>query len=51
MRIFVSAVGMVRIVIVCFVLGIVLGVHFGVGDTDAAVPTVDSVAPRHVTAT
>jgi hypothetical protein len=44
MRIFVSAVGMVRIVMICFVLGIVLGVYFGVaGTSDASVPSAPSV--------
>jgi len=55
MRIVVSAAGMLRIVVVCFVLGIVLGVYFGVAGSPEAVPpaappAVDSVAPVNATA-
>jgi hypothetical protein len=55
MKIVVSAVGMMRIVVACFVLGIVLGVYFGVVGSPAAVPpaappAVDSVAPVNASA-
>jgi hypothetical protein len=55
MRILVSAAGMVRIVVMCFVLGIVLGVYFGAAGTPDAVPRVDhsveDVVPAPVKAT
>lgn len=38
MRILVSAASMVRMVVVCFVLGIVLGVYFGVAGAPSVVP-------------
>lgn len=55
MRILVSAAGMARLVVACFVLGIVLGVYFGVASWPEAVPpvappAVDSVAPVNVIA-
>lgn len=40
MRILVSLSGMVRLVALCFVLGIAVGLYFGVGGTpDVAPPT------------
>jgi hypothetical protein len=53
MRILVSAASMVRMVVLCFMLGIVLGVYFGVAGSPSAVPpaehsvdhSVDSVNP------
>lgn len=55
MRILVSAAGMVKMLVACFVLGIVLGVYFGVAGSPEAVPptvghSVDSVAPVNATA-
>jgi hypothetical protein len=54
MRILVSAASMVRMVVLCFVLGIVLGVYFGVAGSPSAVPpadhSVDSVNPVNVKA-
>jgi hypothetical protein len=55
MRILVSAAGMVKMAVACFVLGIVLGVYFGVAGSPEAVPptvshSVDSVAPVNATA-
>lgn len=42
MRIVISAAGMVRLAVVCFVLGIALGVYLGVaGSPEAMSPTVD----------
>jgi hypothetical protein len=53
MNIFVTAAGMVRIAVVCFVLGIVLGVYFGASarpEAAVVVPPVDNVAPVNATA-
>jgi hypothetical protein len=52
MRILVSAAQMMRLVVLCFVLGIALGVYFGVaGSPEAVPPVVDhSVAPVNATA-
>lgn len=54
MRIVVSAASMVRMVVLCFCLGIALGVYFGVAGTPSAIPpaqhSVDSVAPVNATA-
>jgi hypothetical protein len=53
MNILVTAAGMLRIVVVCFVLGIVLGVYFGTTTSTPAttvVPPVDNVAPVNATA-
>jgi hypothetical protein len=54
MRILVSAASMVRMVVLCFVLGIALGVYFGVAGSPSAVPpadhSVDSVNPVNVKA-
>lgn len=52
MRILVSAAQMVRIVVLCFVLGIALGVYFGAaGSPETVPPVVDhSVAPVNATA-
>lgn len=46
MKILVSLPGMLRLVVLCFVLGIAVGVYFGVGGTpDLAPPTtVDSTS-------
>jgi hypothetical protein len=54
MRIVVSAASMVRMVVFCFLLGIAIGVYFGVAGTPSAVPpaphSVDSVGPVNSTA-
>ncbi|HEX6352036.1 hypothetical protein [Actinophytocola sp.] len=55
MRILVSAAGMLRMAAMCFVMGIVLGVYFGVAGTSEAVPpppahTVDGGTPVEATA-
>ena len=52
MRILVSAGQMFRLGVLCFVLGIVLGVYFGVAGSPDAVPQVvdHSVAPVNATA-
>lgn len=39
MKIVVSAAAMLRVVVACFVLGIVLGVYFGVAGTPSPAPT------------
>jgi hypothetical protein len=47
----VSLSGVVRLVLLFFVLGIVVGVYFGIGGTpDAAPPVVDTVLPVNETA-
>jgi hypothetical protein len=53
MNILVTGAGMLRIAVLCFVLGIVLGVYFGTSATPEAavvVPSVDTVAPVDATA-
>ena len=52
MRILVSAASMVRMVVVCFVLGIALGVYFGVAGTPSVVRPAVGGADRsvHITA-
>jgi zona occludens toxin (predicted ATPase) len=58
MRILVSAASMVRTVVVCFLLGIVIGVYFGVAGSPSAVTpadhsvdhSIDSVNPVNATA-
>jgi hypothetical protein len=51
MKILVSAAGMLRLGMACFVLGIVLGVYFGaVGEPASVPPAVDNVAPVNATA-
>lgn len=51
MRILVTGVGMLRLIVACFVIGIVLGVYFGgVGSPETVPPSVDSVAPVNATA-
>jgi len=54
MRILISAASMVRTVVLCFLLGIALGVYFGVAGTPSVVPpaphSVDSVVPENATA-
>ena len=54
MRILVSLSGMLRLVAVCFVLGVALGIYLGVGGPDVAPPTpidttshVDKLATAH----
>ncbi|TDV51057.1 hypothetical protein [Actinophytocola oryzae] len=42
MRILVSAAGILRLVVTCFVLGIVLGIYFGVAGSPEAVTPSDS---------
>lgn len=52
MKIVVSAVGMLRVVVACFVLGIVLGVYFGVAGSPspAPLPAREVGVPVNVTA-
>ncbi len=55
MRIVISAAGMVRLAVSCFVLGVAIGVYFGVAGSPEAVPptvghSVDAVAPVNATA-
>jgi hypothetical protein len=46
MRILVSLSGMVRLVAVCFVLGVAVGIYFGIGGAPSApsTPTVDTTS-------
>jgi hypothetical protein len=41
MKIVVSAAGMLRLVVACFVLGIALGAYFGVAGTPSPAPVVE----------
>lgn len=55
MRILVTGAGMLRLILLCFVVGIVLGVYFsGVGSSEPVAPpvdhSVDSVAPLNASA-
>jgi hypothetical protein len=52
MRILVTGVGLLRLVMACIVIGIVLGVYFGVAEVPDSVPApaTDSVAPVNATA-
>lgn len=51
MRILISLSSVVRLVAVCFVLGIAVGVYFGVGGgPDVAPPHIENPAPADVTA-
>ncbi|MFL6118904.1 hypothetical protein [Actinophytocola sp.] len=38
MRILVTAAGMARLLVLCFVLGVALGIYFGVSGSPEAVP-------------
>jgi hypothetical protein len=51
MRILVTGVGMLRLIVACFVIGIVLGVYFGIDGTPESVPpSVETGAPVNATA-
>jgi hypothetical protein len=50
MRILISVSGMVRLVVVCFVLGIAIGVYFGVAGTPDAAPPLPEPVPMQATA-
>lgn len=48
MRILVSLPGMLRLVALCFVLGIALGVYVGIGDTADVTPPVPADTSSNV---
>lgn len=48
MRILVSLPGMLRLVALCFVLGIALGIYLGIGDTPDVAPPAPAGTSSHV---
>lgn len=50
MRILISVSGVLRLVVLCFVLGVVIGVYFGVAGPPDAAPPPPAPVPTQATA-